>query len=252
MNQRHLQAVGRWSINRAVCVVLTQIIYCLICDRKIPIHKNRIQHWSMTTFSLIIRMRYSCEYNRLFNRLFIFFLFTFHLTLGDTESFFHCSRRRDRLQSVRSTFYQCYCKAIGFKYKNGAELSSLGSMLGNIAERVGFSQRTQMQALANNCFIRFLVDQFKFTLPHFFYMEFETVVNKNACDIFQTKCLILTKCIQTSFRVNKNDVFIKFVAFPTIFFLFYFLFVYFYCFIFFFIHFHNVYISHVNYHFDVS
>lgn len=56
---------------------------------------------------------------------------------------FH-SRRRDRLQSVRSTFYQCYCKAIGFKYKNGTELSSLGSMLGNIAERVGFSQRTQM------------------------------------------------------------------------------------------------------------
>lgn len=54
-------------------------------------------------------------------------------------------RRRDRLQSVRSTFYQCYCKAIGFKYKNGAELSSLGSMLGNIAERVGFSsQRAQM------------------------------------------------------------------------------------------------------------
>ncbi|XP_055317855.1 myotubularin-related protein 14 isoform X3 [Sitodiplosis mosellana] len=53
-------------------------------------------------------------------------------------------RRRDRLQSVRSTFYSAYCKAIGFKYKNGAELSSLGSMLGNIAERVGFSQRTQI------------------------------------------------------------------------------------------------------------
>lgn len=64
------------------------------------------------------------------------------------KTFFFCrlfySRRRDRLQSVRSTFYQCYCKAIGFKYKNGTELSSLGSMLGNIAERVGFSQRTQM------------------------------------------------------------------------------------------------------------
>lgn len=59
--------------------------------------------------------------------------------------FLRIRRRRDRLQSVRSTFYQCYCKAIGFKYKNGAELSSLGSMLGNIAERVGLSsQRTQM------------------------------------------------------------------------------------------------------------
>lgn len=58
----------------------------------------------------------------------------------------HCisiSRRRDRLQSVRSTFYQCYCKAIGFKYKNGAE-TSFGSMLGNFAERVGFTQRPPM------------------------------------------------------------------------------------------------------------
>lgn len=75
--------------------------------------------------------------------LFFYLNSTWHLkTLNHFQ--FHSSRRRDRLQSVRSTFYQCYCKAIGFKYKNGAELSSLGSMLGNIAERVGFSQRTQM------------------------------------------------------------------------------------------------------------
>lgn len=52
-------------------------------------------------------------------------------------------RRRDRLHAVRSTFYQYYGTAIGFKYKNGTE-TSLGGMWGNIAERVGLSQRTQM------------------------------------------------------------------------------------------------------------
>lgn len=80
------------------------------------------------------------------------FIALIHQLLSFLYLFFVCilcllffRRRRDRLQSVRSTFYQCYCKAIGFKYKNGAELTSLGSMLGNIAERVGLStQRTQM------------------------------------------------------------------------------------------------------------
>lgn len=65
------------------------------------------------------------------------------LTFKPLSLFFHLkpfSRRRERLQAVRSTFYQCYCKAIGFKYKNGAE-NTFGSMLGTFAERVGFTQR---------------------------------------------------------------------------------------------------------------
>ncbi|XP_031629993.1 myotubularin-related protein 14 isoform X2 [Contarinia nasturtii] len=52
-------------------------------------------------------------------------------------------RRRERLQAVRGTFYKTYCNIVGLTYKDYS-MSTLGSVLGNIAERVGFSQRNQI------------------------------------------------------------------------------------------------------------
>lgn len=45
-------------------------------------------------------------------------------------------RRRERLQAVRNLFYNAYCSTVGFKFKEGPD-SGLGSLLGNIAEKVG-------------------------------------------------------------------------------------------------------------------
>lgn len=49
--------------------------------------------------------------------------------------------RRERLNAVRTLFYNCYGSTIGFKFKNG-DSASLGSLLGNFAEKVGLTQRT--------------------------------------------------------------------------------------------------------------
>ncbi|XP_018322608.1 myotubularin-related protein 14 isoform X2 [Agrilus planipennis] len=49
------------------------------------------------------------------------------------------SMRKERLLKVRAIFYHCYCSTIGFKFKNGD--SSLSSLLGNIVEKVGLTQR---------------------------------------------------------------------------------------------------------------
>ncbi|KAL7028294.1 hypothetical protein ACKWTF_005791 [Chironomus riparius] len=50
--------------------------------------------------------------------------------------------RRERLNSVRTLFYNCYSSTIGYQFKNGAD-SALGSLLGNFAEKVGLTtQRT--------------------------------------------------------------------------------------------------------------
>jgi myotubularin-related protein 14 len=51
--------------------------------------------------------------------------------------------RRERLNSVRTLFYNCYSSTIGYKFKNGAD-SALGSLLGNFAEKVGLTQRTSV------------------------------------------------------------------------------------------------------------
>jgi len=53
--------------------------------------------------------------------------------------------RRERLQTVRTLFYNAYCSTIGFKFKNGQD-SGLGSLLGNFAEKVGIisTQRTSV------------------------------------------------------------------------------------------------------------
>lgn len=53
--------------------------------------------------------------------------------------------RRERLQTVRTLFYNAYCSTIGFRFKNGQD-SGLGSLLGNIAEKVGIisTQRTSV------------------------------------------------------------------------------------------------------------
>lgn len=55
-------------------------------------------------------------------------------------------QRRERLTSVRNLFYNCYCSTVGFKLKDGSETSSLGLLLGNFAEKVGFisTQRTSV------------------------------------------------------------------------------------------------------------
>lgn len=55
-------------------------------------------------------------------------------------------QRRERLTSVRNLFYNCYCSTVGFKLKDGSESSSLGLLLGNFAEKVGFitAQRTSV------------------------------------------------------------------------------------------------------------
>lgn len=51
--------------------------------------------------------------------------------------------RKERLEAVRTLFYNAYCSTVGFKFKNGPD-SSLGSFLGNIADRVGLGQRTSV------------------------------------------------------------------------------------------------------------
>uniref|UniRef100_A0A336MS51 CSON006227 protein n=1 Tax=Culicoides sonorensis TaxID=179676 RepID=A0A336MS51_CULSO len=51
--------------------------------------------------------------------------------------------RRDRLNAVRSLFNNCYCSTIGFKFKSGQDsTTTLGTLLGNFAEKVGLAQRT--------------------------------------------------------------------------------------------------------------
>lgn len=53
--------------------------------------------------------------------------------------------RRERLNSVRTLFYNCYASTIGYKFKNGTENVGLGSLLGNFAEKVGLTtQRTSV------------------------------------------------------------------------------------------------------------
>lgn len=53
--------------------------------------------------------------------------------------------RRERLNSVRTLFYNCYASTIGYKFKNGNENVGLGSLLGNFAEKVGLTtQRTSV------------------------------------------------------------------------------------------------------------
>ncbi|KAL1130160.1 hypothetical protein AAG570_013098 [Ranatra chinensis] len=54
--------------------------------------------------------------------------------------------RRERLRSVRTLFYNCYCSTIGFKLKDGSDSNSLGNLLGNFAEKVGIrsAQRTSV------------------------------------------------------------------------------------------------------------
>lgn len=51
--------------------------------------------------------------------------------------------RRERLNSVRTLFYNCYSSTIGYKFKTGPD-SGLGSLLGNFAEKVGLTQRTSV------------------------------------------------------------------------------------------------------------
>nr|CAD7423179.1 unnamed protein product [Timema monikensis] len=53
--------------------------------------------------------------------------------------------RRERLQTVRTLFYNAYFSTIGFKLKSGQD-SGLGSLLGNFAEKVGIisTQRTSL------------------------------------------------------------------------------------------------------------
>lgn len=46
-------------------------------------------------------------------------------------------RRRERLNEVRTLFYNCYSSTIGYKFKNGGDSATLGSLLGNFAEKVG-------------------------------------------------------------------------------------------------------------------
>jgi myotubularin-related protein 14 len=54
--------------------------------------------------------------------------------------------RRERLNSVRTLFYNCYSSTIGYKFnKNGMNELGLGSLLGNFAEKVGLTtQRTSV------------------------------------------------------------------------------------------------------------
>ncbi|KAF5304510.1 hypothetical protein FQR65_LT07937 [Abscondita terminalis] len=69
-------------------------------------------------------------------------------TLIDEEDMFNssidcCSVRKEKLLKVRALFYHCYSTTIGLKFKNGSD-SSLSSLLGNFAEKVGLSQRTSV------------------------------------------------------------------------------------------------------------
>lgn len=52
--------------------------------------------------------------------------------------------RRERLTAVRTLFYNCYSSTIGYKFKNGPDSATLGSLLGNFAEKVGLTQRTSV------------------------------------------------------------------------------------------------------------
>lgn len=53
--------------------------------------------------------------------------------------------RRERLNAVRTLFYNCYASTIGYKFKNGNDNAGLGSLLGNFAEKVGLTtQRTSV------------------------------------------------------------------------------------------------------------
>lgn len=52
--------------------------------------------------------------------------------------------RRERLNAVRTLFYNCYSSTVGYKFKNGADSATLGSLLGNFAEKVGLTQRTSV------------------------------------------------------------------------------------------------------------
>jgi myotubularin-related protein 14 len=52
--------------------------------------------------------------------------------------------RRERLNAVRTLFYNCYSSTIGYNFKNGADSATLGSLLGNFAEKVGLTQRTSV------------------------------------------------------------------------------------------------------------
>lgn len=52
--------------------------------------------------------------------------------------------RRERLNAVRTLFYNCYSSTIGYKFKNGPDSATLGSLLGNFAEKVGLTQRTSV------------------------------------------------------------------------------------------------------------
>lgn len=135
-NQRPRRwAAGKWypNHNRAACAAPIREIYA----RKMRIHKNRVAHWWKTIpLPHSIRVLDFCKFHIMSN------------DIDDTPAdltllmnfIYFCRRRQNRLSSVRSIFYECYCKTIGFKYKNGDE-SSFGSMLGNFAERVGFTQR---------------------------------------------------------------------------------------------------------------
>ncbi|KAF2885628.1 hypothetical protein ILUMI_20570 [Ignelater luminosus] len=53
------------------------------------------------------------------------------------------SVRRERLQKVRELFYNIYCSVVSSNFKNGTD-SSLSSLLGNFAEKVGLAQRTSV------------------------------------------------------------------------------------------------------------
>lgn len=75
MNRRHPWAHGKWLINRAACVPPIQIFCYKIYDHKIPIHKNRTQHWLMTTFLRTIKMRFLCAFFSFSLSLFHYLLF---------------------------------------------------------------------------------------------------------------------------------------------------------------------------------
>ncbi|XP_050085260.1 myotubularin-related protein 14 isoform X1 [Anopheles aquasalis] len=51
--------------------------------------------------------------------------------------------RRERLNQVRTLFYNCYYSTIAFKFKTVPD-SALGSLLGNFAEKVGLAHRTSV------------------------------------------------------------------------------------------------------------
>ncbi|XP_058061641.1 myotubularin-related protein 14 isoform X2 [Anopheles bellator] len=51
--------------------------------------------------------------------------------------------RRERLNQVRTLFYNCYYSTIAFKFKTVPD-SALGTLLGNFAEKVGLAHRTSV------------------------------------------------------------------------------------------------------------